>query len=132
MDDHKDQVIESLAKENEFLRAELKKFKEAHEKIGKSKQKPVVVRGVTYESAKAVADALGVSINTVKSAKRRKALDTIGLGLGYKTPNAKLKFAEKKRKTISFEGCVFHGWAEATHITGLSRSVMLRQGAVVS
>jgi hypothetical protein len=40
----------------------------------------VTIRGVTYPSQKAAADALGVSRSTVSSAKMRNTLDGVGLG----------------------------------------------------
>ena len=42
--------------------------------------KTITVRGVTYPSQKAAADAFGVSRSTVGSAKQRGRLDAVGLG----------------------------------------------------
>ena len=40
------------------------------------------IRGVTYDSVAAAADALGVSQNTIYGARRRGTLDHVGLGRG--------------------------------------------------
>jgi DNA-binding transcriptional regulator YiaG len=42
-------------------------------------QKPITIRGVEYVSGKAAAEALGVATTTISMAKRRGALDAVGL-----------------------------------------------------
>lgn len=135
LDNPKDKRIELLEKENKKLRRELESLREAdnakREKIAKSLRKKITVRGVTYGSRKEAADALGVTINTVASAKQNGRLDTLGTGKPSLTPEARRKAWDSNRKTIKFQGCTFSGWAEAKHVTGMSRQAMLRNGATV-
>jgi hypothetical protein len=42
--------------------------------------KPVTIRGVTYPSQKAAAEALGVSTQAITQAVRRGTTDNVGLG----------------------------------------------------
>lgn len=135
MTNNKDEIIASLLKENESLIAELDQLKSAarekSKKISKSLRKPVTIRGVTYEGNQAAADALGVSLNTVRSAKQNGRLDTVGTGKQPLTQEARRKAWENKKKKIKFQGCIFNGWDEAKHITGMSRNTLLRRGAKI-
>jgi len=98
---------------------------------GGKKTVEISIRGTVFLSVKAAADALGVSVHTVKSAKRLGRLDTVGFGQGYKSDEAKKKLYGLRRREIHFMGCVFNGWEEAKHITGKSRGYMMSHGAVV-
>ena len=40
---------------------------------------PVIIRGVTYDSNRAAADALGVSVSCIRAARCRGRLDAVGL-----------------------------------------------------
>jgi len=99
---------------------------------GGRKPKPVTIRGVEYPSASKAAESLGVSVHTVKSARSHGTLDRVGLGPRRSGTDALAKRAEKNRAQIHFEGSVFDGWKQATHITGLSRNTLTRKGAQVS
>lgn len=52
----------------------------------KQQTTPVLIRGVTYPSAKDAAQALGVHIKTVYGGLNRGKPDSIGLGKGRKPP----------------------------------------------
>lgn len=121
----------SLAKANGFLSIE--DILSIKPQIRKGGRKPVQIsiRGTVFPSIKAAADAFGVSVNTVKSAKKSGRLDNVGLGRGYRNEDAKKKAYEKLKKEIYFNGCVFNGWGEAEHVTGKSRTYMLCHGALV-
>lgn len=98
--------------------------------IGGRKHVPISIRGTVFPSINAAAKAFGVSVNTVKSAKRNGRLDNVGFGKGYRNEETKKKVYEQMKKEIHFMGCVFNGWDEAKHVTEKSRSYMLRHGAV--
>lgn len=49
------------------------------------KPKPVTIRGVTYPSASAAANALGLKVQTVRIARTRGKLENVGLGSGSQT-----------------------------------------------
>lgn len=49
----------------------------------------VTIRGVTYESVPAAAEALGITPDTIHSAIYRNRLDTCGLGSGYRPPGVR-------------------------------------------
>jgi len=130
-------INDDNAKKEMSLMSELEAFRAASdaksEKLSKALRKPVTIRGVTYNGAQAAADALGVSISTVKSAKASGRLDTVGKGKGSNLTKAQIaENSEKRRKRIDLDGAVFHGWKEAVHITGLSRQTILKRGAKVS
>ena len=96
---------------------------------GGRKPKPVNIRGVEYPSAAKAADALGVSVNTVKWARSNGRLDRVGLGPVRRGTEALARRAEGNRAKIHFEGSIFDGWKQAVHITGMSRSKLIRRGA---
>ena len=96
---------------------------------GGRKPNPVTIRGVEYPSAAKAADALGVSVNTVKWARSNGRLDRVGMGPLRQGSEALARRAERNRAKIHFEGSVFDGWKQAVHITGLSRSKLIRRGA---
>lgn len=131
----KEEIIADLVKENERLAAELDKFTRAarqrSEKISKARKRPVTIRGVTYDCAQDAADALGISLSTVKWAKQNGKLDIVGTGKKPLSQEARKKAWENNKKKIKFQGCIFNGWAEAKHVTGMSRNAMIRNGAIV-
>ena len=81
---------------------------------GQDKVEPVTVRGVTYPSPKACAAALDLDPNTVRQARKRGTLDSVGLGhenMGktlpvvwrgtrFETQDALVKHLRRSRKTI--------------------------------
>jgi len=111
--------------------AAAKELEKRSNRKGGRKPKPVTIRGQVFDNVKAAAEHFGISVNTVKLARQRGRLDSVGFGSGYRDEETKKRTYEKMKKEIHFEGCVFNGWAEAKHITGRPRSYMLRHGAVV-
>ncbi|CAB5220310.1 hypothetical protein UFOVP233_44 [uncultured Caudovirales phage] len=82
----------------------------------------VLVRGVTYPSVRACAEALGVTIFAVYSALERGALDTLGLG-------------KTKAQPVEVEGLHFRSLSAASVTLGLNRSYLrfaLASGSPVS
>ena len=98
---------------------------------GGRKASPVIIRGVEYPSASKAAEALGVSIHTVKWARSNGRLDRVGMGPMRSGTDALEKRAARNRAQIHFQGSVFDGWNQAIHITGLSRNTLSRRGAKV-
>lgn len=61
----------------------------------------VLVRGTTYPSARACAEALGVSVDTVYDAISRRDPDSIGLGRGTRPPGSRKGGVPKKPVTVA-------------------------------
>jgi hypothetical protein len=113
------------------LEAENARLRSVRNFGGGRKPSPVVIRGVEYASAKDAAKHLGVSVHTVKWARQNGKLDIVGIGKGFRSPEARAAHGEKVRAEIHFQDTVFDGWAQAVHITGMSRNTLSRKGAKV-
>jgi len=96
---------------------------------GGRKPKPVTIRGVEYPSAAKAADAFGVSVHSVRWARNNGGLDRVGMGPRRRGTEALARRAEGNRAKIHFDGSIFDGWKQAAHITGMSRSQLIRRGA---
>lgn len=81
----------------------------------------VTIRGITYENAKAAAEALGVHKSTVYSAICRGVPDTIGLRRGTR-PKESCKSGKGRPFTIG--GVTFASIAQASEALGFRRNYL--------
>lgn len=85
----------------------------------------VTIRGVTYPSQKAAAEASGVSVQAVSSARQRGTLDRVGLGpLRAGCPPV-------FQKPITVQGHTFPSRTAAAEALGIPRSYLSSYVAVV-
>lgn len=77
----------------------------------KTYSRPVTIRGVTYESGRAAAKALGVHPGVVSQARKHGWLDGVGLGVG---------------KPITIDGVTYKSGADAARAIGISESKISR------
>ncbi len=80
--------------------AELRAFRDAAlqraRRASRSLTKAITIRGVTYESKEAAAQALGVKPGTIKWAKANGRLNTVGNGKGSNWNEAQRKSHSEK------------------------------------
>lgn len=86
----------------------------------------VTVRGVTYESVKECAKALGVTDVTVYSAISRGKADTIGVGAGRGPKINGTHRGGRPRKPVTFYGVTFPSMAAASRALGMSTHYVYR------
>ncbi len=77
---------------------------------------PVLVRGTIYPSARACAEALGVSVATVYCAISRRDPDSIGLGRGARPPGSRK--GGRKPKPVTVAGQRFASLADLARAIG--------------
>lgn len=79
---------------------------------------PVTIRGTTYPSVRAAADALGVTPSTIYSALGRGREDTIGIGPGHRPVENRLG---GNPKPITLGGVTYRSKRAASIALGMSK-----------
>ena len=77
---------------------------------------PVVIRGARYDSAAAAARDLGVSVQTVISARQRGTLESVGLGLHGNRGGG------SNRRAVTIQGHTYESRKDAARALGVSIS----------
>lgn len=105
--------FKGLAKKRELVLQEKKGYR--------SFFKPVIIRGVKYESQTAAARKLGVTPNAIRNAIKIGTLDNVGLGKGVKG-----KTFFKRNKPITLGGVTYNSRREAADKLGISTAQLYR------
>lgn len=85
--------------------------------------KPITIRGIQYGSMKEAADALGISLSTIKSAKTRGTLEYAGLG--WRESTSTIKNGERRaNKPVTIRGVEYPSQTIAAEVLGVNQSTI--------